>query len=208
MKVNKLNIGSSSCHLTGWVNMEYDESYWKKHKFSGEKINELATRDMPDVFGDASNMSNLFPNETFDIIRSSHVLEHIPQNKTIKTLKEFYRILKPKGIARIIVPNSMFYIERLIKKEEYSEWWKTQQNDLGLYMESELKKPFGIPDDAFAHVMHLNGHHVTCFTPDLLKYYMELAGFVNIENCDIDEEGIPDVTVHECSLRLKGTAIK
>ena len=28
----KLNIGSSTCHLNGWINLEYDENFWKNQK--------------------------------------------------------------------------------------------------------------------------------------------------------------------------------
>ncbi len=200
----KLNIGSSSVHLDGWINLEYDEIYWKKNTFSGERISSKATRDMPDVFGDASNL-HMYDDNVFDEVRASHVLEHIVQGKTISTIKEWYRVLKPKGTVRIIVPDIEFIINKWINKDENKDWWDVQLSDLGLYMDSELKKPFGHIDDAFVHLAFLNGHHLTAFTEELLKYYMEIAGFKNIERCDIDEQDIPDCTVCDYSLRLKGT---
>ncbi len=45
----------------------------------------------------------LFDQESFHIVRSSHSLEHIPN--AFEVLKEINRILKPSGIAVIIVPN-------------------------------------------------------------------------------------------------------
>ena len=199
----KINIGSSSCHLDGWVNLEYDESYWRKNVFSGERLSPKATRDMPDVFGDARNLSE-YRDETFDEVRSAHVLEHISQSETIKSIREWYRILKSGGVVRIIVPDISFIIDKWINKEENKEWWDVYLNDRGLYCESELKKPFGHIDDAFMHIVFLDGHHVSAYTPDLLKYYMELVGFINIERCDDDERDIPDCTVCDLSLRLKG----
>lgn len=200
----KLNIGSSSVHMDGWINLEYDEHYWKKHSFSGERLSPKATRDMPDVFCDASNL-HIYPDNVFDEIRSSHVLEHIHQSKTILTIKEWYRVLKAGGQLRIIVPDLNFYIKKWINRDVEIEWWNVQLNDRGLYLDSELKKPFTNIDDAFVHLLFLNGHHLTAFTPDLLKYYMELAGFKNIDRCDEDEQDIPDCTVCDYSLRLKGT---
>jgi SAM-dependent methyltransferase len=43
-----------------------------------------------------------FPNNTFDIIYCSHVLEHVPDDK--KALREFYRTLKDGGWSLILVP--------------------------------------------------------------------------------------------------------
>ena len=199
----KLNIGSSSCHLDGWINLEYDEAYWRPNKFSGERLSSKATRDMPDVFGDAKNLK-MYQNETFDEVRSSHVLEHIPQANTVATLREWFRVLKPGGTVRVIVPDLAFVIDKWINKEENKKWWDVYLNDPGLYCESELKKPFGHIDDAFVHVMYLDGHHVSGYTPDLLEYYLKVAGFTEIERCDEDEQDIPDCTVCDLSLRLKG----
>lgn len=43
-----------------------------------------------------------FPDNSFDIILCSHVLEHIPDDH--KALSELYRVLKPEGQAVILVP--------------------------------------------------------------------------------------------------------
>ncbi len=43
-----------------------------------------------------------YPDETFDVIYCSHVLEHVPDDK--KAMREFYRVLKPDGWAILLVP--------------------------------------------------------------------------------------------------------
>lgn len=43
-----------------------------------------------------------FPNDSFDVIYCSHVLEHVPDDK--KAMREFFRILKPNGWAMLLVP--------------------------------------------------------------------------------------------------------
>ena len=198
----KLNIGSSSCHLDGWINLEYDEGYWKKHKFSGERLSEKATRNMPDVFGDARKLN--YPDNTFNEVRASHILEHLDQSETISTIKEWWRVLKVGGFVRIIVPDFKFFIDKWINREINIEWWDVQLNDRGLYEESELKRPFEIIDDALSHLIFLNGHHKAIFTYDLLKYYMEISGFSDIKRCEEEEIGIPDCTVCDYSLKLIG----
>jgi len=49
---------------------------------------------------------------TVDEVYASHVLEHIHHSKTLTTIKEWVRVLKPGGRLRIAVPN----IEQVIKK--------------------------------------------------------------------------------------------
>lgn len=53
--------------------------------------------------GDAVDMS-FFPDNYFDVIFSSGVMEHIPE--LLRAIKEQYRILSPNGILYVQVPNS------------------------------------------------------------------------------------------------------
>ncbi len=43
-----------------------------------------------------------YPDETFDVIYCSHVLEHVPADR--KAMSEFYRVLKSSGWALLLVP--------------------------------------------------------------------------------------------------------
>lgn len=43
-----------------------------------------------------------YPDETFDVIYCSHVLEHVPDDR--KALREFFRVLKSDGWAILLVP--------------------------------------------------------------------------------------------------------
>ncbi len=45
-----------------------------------------------------------YPDEKFDVIYCSHVLEHVPDDK--KAMREFLRVLKPDGWAILLVPIS------------------------------------------------------------------------------------------------------
>ena len=43
-----------------------------------------------------------YPDESFDVIYCSHVLEHVPDDR--KAMHEFFRVLKPSGWAVLLVP--------------------------------------------------------------------------------------------------------
>ena len=57
-----------------------------------------------------------FEPDTFDLVYSSHVLEHFHRNETLNVLKEWFRVLKPGGILRLSVPS----FENIIKIYELS----------------------------------------------------------------------------------------
>ncbi|MFQ6014602.1 MAG: methyltransferase domain-containing protein [Anaerolineae bacterium] len=46
-----------------------------------------------------------FDNESFDVVRASHVLEHM--RDLINVMNEIQRVLKPGGVLKIIVPLAM-----------------------------------------------------------------------------------------------------
>lgn len=43
-----------------------------------------------------------YPDDSFDVIYCSHVLEHVPDDR--KAMREFFRVLKPSGWAMLLVP--------------------------------------------------------------------------------------------------------
>ena len=46
-----------------------------------------------------------FPDDHFDVVYSSHVLEHFPRETTAAILGECLRVLKPEGILRTVIPD-------------------------------------------------------------------------------------------------------
>ena len=55
----------------------------------------------------AVNLINGIPydDNSFDVVYHSQVLEHIPKNEAAKFIGECYRVLKPGGIIRVVVPD-------------------------------------------------------------------------------------------------------
>jgi SAM-dependent methyltransferase len=58
-----------------------------------------------------------FPNAFFDVVRLSHVLEHLPN--PIETFREIDRILQPKGLVYLTVPNTRSLAFSLFKQHWY-----------------------------------------------------------------------------------------
>lgn len=56
-----------------------------------------------------------FADEEFDLVFSSHVLEHFPRGDYEFVLREWLRILKKGGIIRFILPNIQWAAEQIVK---------------------------------------------------------------------------------------------
>lgn len=84
--MKKLNFGCGNRIAPGWDNIDFSPAV------SGVR---------------QANLLAGFPyaNQTFDVVYSSHVLEHFAKDQGQRILRECYRVLKPGGICRIVVPN-------------------------------------------------------------------------------------------------------
>jgi predicted SAM-dependent methyltransferase len=111
------------------------------------------------------------PDETFDIVYSSHTLEHFSYNDTHKILKEWLRILKVGGELRIVVPNLKHVGMRIAKDElQMTDMWV-------LYGEQNYPKNF----------------HAAGFTPKMLQSLAESIGnLTDIEVSEADTFGEPN----------------
>lgn len=139
-KLNYLNLGCGSKFHKDWVNVDMKSS-------------------STDVI--AANLLNgiPFPDESFDVVYHSQVLEHIPKEKAYNFIKECYRVLKPEGIIRVVVPDlenivdeyKKFLNESLENSNDLSaanyDWImlemydQTVRNYSGGQMEEFLKQP-------------------------------------------------------------------
>ena len=84
--MNKLNFGCGIRISEGWTNIDFSSSDRRIRR-----VNLLA--GFP------------FPNSHFDVVYSSHVLEHFTLDEASSLMSEARRVLKPGGVIRIVVPD-------------------------------------------------------------------------------------------------------
>lgn len=137
----------------------------------------------PDVVCDVRFLP--VPNETFDIVFSSHTLEHFGWATVDKVLKEWTRVLKVGGELRLVVPNLRHIAQRLIADEMVpTDFWI-------LYGEQDYKKNF----------------HAAGFTPKVLRGLVQSMGvYEDIQIKEGDVFGPPGIT--SWNLQLKATKVK
>ena len=56
-----------------------------------------------------------FPNDQFDVVYHSQVLEHFPKEKAPSFVRECLRVLKPGGVMRVVVPDLENIVNEYIK---------------------------------------------------------------------------------------------
>jgi SAM-dependent methyltransferase len=62
-----------------------------------------------------------FPDSSFDVILCSHVLEHVPDDRS--AMRELFRVMKPGGWGILDAPTDM------AREESFEDWTVTKPND-------------------------------------------------------------------------------
>ncbi|BAY97842.1 family 2 glycosyl transferase [Tolypothrix tenuis PCC 7101] len=115
----KLNLGSGSHTPSGWLNVDYAMGAWITKIPVVSHINKnfkILNLDWPDnIF--LYDLRKKFPwsDNSVDIVYSSHTLEHLSKTEGQNFLSECYRVLKPHGIIRIIVPDLKAIINKYLQ---------------------------------------------------------------------------------------------
>jgi len=105
---------------------------------------------------------SIFEDNSIDLIYNCHVLEHFHKKKIPEVLNEWYRVLKPKGILRISVPD----FQQLIKV--YKKW-----KDIDI-----------IQGPLLGGQTYLYNFHNTIFDYDSLIKYLYDSGFKSMHRYD------------------------
>lgn len=155
----RLHLGCGSIILPGFINID--------------------VLDLPgvDIVMDLSDVSR-FKSKSVDFLYASHHLEHFPTAQVPKILKEYFRILRPRGVVKIAVPDLDAVMELYVK---HKNWFTPPHNPwLGIL--------YGGQDYEF-------NFHKTGFNFLWLKYLLENAGFTDVERFKPSEEfGVRDAS--------------
>jgi predicted SAM-dependent methyltransferase len=81
-----LNLGCGQRHHPEWTNMDFNST-------------------TPDVMAHDMTTGIPFPDNSFDVIYHSHLLEHFSKRFAPVFLEECHRVLKSGGIIRVVVPD-------------------------------------------------------------------------------------------------------
>jgi predicted SAM-dependent methyltransferase len=83
----RLNVGSSSSHLDGWVNIDLERDP------EGRCLRMDAAKRWP------------FRDDSAEVVNSEHFIEHLSREQAHVYLREAYRTLRPGGVIRTSTPD-------------------------------------------------------------------------------------------------------
>jgi predicted SAM-dependent methyltransferase len=165
-QVRKLQIGSGSNYLDGWLNTDI--------RPTGRIVYLDATKPFP------------FPNDSFDFVFAEHLIEHLTFPDGLKMLKECFRVLKPSGTIRVATPNLQFLVElyrndRSSLQEFYIRYGSEN------YLPGHPMKSYPISSVALViNNVFRNWGHQIIYDLETISCSLTSAGFVNIEKKEMN----------------------
>lgn len=126
---------------------------------------------------------------TFDIVHSSHCIEHVHWYEVEDTIREWVRILKPGGALEVWTLNAYPIMKCLVELEESGDWTGPK---IGTWREGQIK---GDPykwavGRILNYVKKSNGEHNlhrAILTPCYMMWVFDEAGLTNIRQMDRSE---------------------
>jgi predicted SAM-dependent methyltransferase len=108
MMMKYLNLGCGSRFHQEWTNVDFTST-------REGVITQNLTQGIP------------FPDNFFDVVYHSHLLEHFAKAQAESFLNECYRVLRPQGILRVVIPDleqiARMYLVALEQARSGSQEW-------------------------------------------------------------------------------------
>jgi SAM-dependent methyltransferase len=163
-KKNYINLGCGPMVKEGMINIDF---FWEKNIDHGADLRFPLKID----------------NEAVDGIICEHTLEHLTYNSDEQLISECYRILKPGGVFRVILPDVSLFINAFSNENKawFDEWEK-------LYLINSpdpirAKRRLKSPLQAISFVTQEYGH-ISSWDVETLSVYLKNAGFKSIEKVE------------------------
>jgi ubiquinone/menaquinone biosynthesis C-methylase UbiE len=142
--------------------------------------------DATDFICDCGRQPLPFSDDAFDLIYSSHFLEHIPWFKVAAILDEMHRCIKPGGAVEIWVPDALKIARVIIDAEEgrlsgLPDGWENAFNPENSPYVWANGRMFWGANPAYP------SEHRALYTFKYLKRLLEKHGFRNVQQLDLSE---------------------
>jgi SAM-dependent methyltransferase len=176
----KLQIGAGPNELSGWLNADYEP------------------RSSQSVFLDATTPFPI-PSDSFDLIFSEHMIEHVRFQDGQKMLAECHRILRSGGKLRLATPNlnriaALATASPSPEQQRYVTWARANHVEFD-----------GSASDTYRASYVINNFfwgfgHFFVYDPETLTDALLGAGFRDVRFFSVgesDEEGLRGLESHE-----------
>jgi predicted SAM-dependent methyltransferase len=142
-----VHLGAGDHRLEGWMNLDI---------IFNAQVDAVAdlTRSLP------------FRSESVDFIHSEDFLEHVDYGAGQVVLDECYRVLRPGGVMRLLMPDLESLVERIYlrREEHHLRWCQVQLDARG-------------PCESLNMHLRMNGEHRFIYDRDLIQRLLGDRGF-------------------------------
>lgn len=122
-----------------------------------------------------------FDSDSVDLCYSEHFIEHLWQKELANHLSEVFRILKPGGRYRVVVPAALRFVERYVA------------NDGSFFA---LAFPWASrPMDAVRDIVYFAGDHRNLFDFNELAYLAKQSGFSIVKESSVNNSEVEQMRI-------------
>lgn len=213
----KINIGSGNQFIDGWIGID---NVWNielsRHpllKYILYRLNIISEKTYDTQWDNRMVKHDIrkrfpFAKNTVDYAYSSHVIEHFTQEEALIICRNVYRVLKPGGICRVVVPDELrFFVSKYIEGDAnyysrsepaanqfiYSIRSSTGDKTNSKFFDKKSKDPRNPP--SFAELFFMGPNHKWMYDSNSLKHLLVCAGFdpKNISEFEYRNGKCPDL---------------
>lgn len=202
--VSKLNLGCGDRVVDGWTNVDYAlGARLSKLPFFAAVNRRL--RIFTTVDWDSRivlhNLTTRFPwpDSSVDVVYSSHTLEHFHKEDGRAFLKECHRVLRTRGIIRIVVPDLRFTIMEYIDG-------RLPADDFVCKLDVLLSNTNGLLKNQLAALTQLPHAHKCMYDSKRLIEVLEELGFTASSKAAFDSD-IDDIEAIEAEGRTENAVV-
>jgi SAM-dependent methyltransferase len=182
----KINIGSGLSGIPGWHNLDNSPTITLSRIPILNRL--LKTPAWPrDVQRYDVRKGLRFADSSVSYIYSSHTFEHFTGAEALAVAKECFRVLAPKGILRIVVPDLALIVQEYLSDPSP----QAAQNFL-----SRLSLNHSIHD-----VIHPGSNHSQMFDGKALAHLLREVGFENPAVSSFGKSAIPEIAQLDLEVR-------
>lgn len=223
----RINLGSWKHAPESWINVDGSWNAWlskrpRLRRLAG-KVGALPDSTREDAWPRNVVVHDLrrglpFPDGYAAAVYGSHVLEHLYLADAERLLEECFRVLRPGGVARFVVPDLRAVVEEYLGKARFPESDSKSAvsppaDRLNERLAFRERRPPGGNPAYRAYTALKDFHsHKWMYDAESLTARLEAAGFADVEErgyLDSRIEGIEEVelrtrVIDECGICLEG----
>jgi hypothetical protein len=183
-----VHYGCGNCAPDGWENFDASPRLRiERLPVLGKIVGRVTAHHFPvNVrWGDISSGLPI-PDASAAGIYCSHVLEHLPRSAMLSALSQTYRMLRPGGIFRAVVPDLEWRAQRYIRAAAQGDALAADQflESCSLGVKDRQTGIIALLRRSYGHSAHLWMYDFTG-----LKTSLHKTGFVRIRRCSLGDSG-------------------